>query len=83
MTLTVSGRDARRYRLSRSSRRRVTVARGSTELDGAEAPIRVRFTRAARARLRDAPTIVLTVRTTLTDVDGYSGVYTARIRLRR
>lgn len=83
-TATISSRDARRLGLARSSARSVTVARGSGRLEAAGSKrVTVRFTRAAKRRLRRARRVTLTVRTRIVDGAGNARTLSQRVRLRR
>lgn len=80
----VSGRDARRLRLSRSSKRAVIVGRGSRSLSRAgTATVKVRFTRKAKARLRRQRQVRLILRITAKPKSGASQSVTRKLKLRR
>jgi hypothetical protein len=81
-TGTISAKVAKRFRVIRS--RTVVVARGKTSRASAgRAKIKFKFTRKARARLKRAKKVVLTLRITAKDAAGNSTKITRRVTLKR
>lgn len=84
MIARLSGRDARRLRLSRRSTKAIVVGRGSRSLSRAgTATVKVRFTRKAVRRLGRQRRIRLSLRVTVKPKNGASQSLTRRVTLRR
>ena len=81
--LQIRARDAKRLGLVKRGRRAVVVASGSARLDGREARLRLRPTRAAQRRLKRARRLMATLRSTVTDLAGNRRTLSRRMILRR
>ena len=82
-TASVSGADARRFKLV-GKKKQTVVARAKKKIPRAGTQVvKLRFTAAARKRLAKAKRIALTVRVTVIDAAGDRGAATRRVTLRR